>query len=845
MGVLAARWSMRIHLDGIAGPTHLSPIAFGVAGALASLVLLVPSRLARAVMLFACVCLGFAAARAQLAEPPPDHLSRLVAGMTPSDAPPLIRVRGVVVSDPSTDDAEPGTLDEKLMRFDEPAISFELDAETLVLADGSRSATGTLRVLTEGLDEGDLRVGDHIEALGMFRGPASPMNRGQADGRLWSRQRGDAGTLRASTGTITRLEPRSGLDGVRSQAIRTASSVRRRARTMIDTDEPGADAVRAMLVGERAASGRTTSAYARTGTAHLLAISGFHLSVLAMLTVGLVRVTGDRPRAEAFVGLAFLGAYLLIVPANTPIVRAALLASAMLASRAFARRWDHLTVLGWVALLLVLARPMDLTTLGFQLTMGLTALLVWMAADRHPWTAGRTMRFTLDASLGRPVTRRAIAVEFVRAHAVTALVAWLVSAPVILYHTGSFNPLTPVAVITTTPIASLIQVVGLAGLSVSMISDPIGGFLLDASLMLGRALAWVAGVFDSAGTHRVAPPVSAAWSIAAACGVLWLVARARLRDWRPWAGLAAVVLWFGVEVHESGSLDRGVAARVDMLAVGDGSCLLVRAGDDAVLWDAGSLRPRLGVRTIPSSLRELGSPRVRTALITHANVDHYGALPDAAVAIGLRRVLVSAPALAEMRASHAESAELMFLAQMDRLGVVVEPIAKGETLRLGDATLRVLWPSETPPVSIRAANDRSLVARLEVPTESGERRVLLVGDIQRSAMLMLLAGDGPPGDAGRGVGLLDADVMELAHHGSHHAVAEAFVEAVGPSAVLQSTGRGRLGDRRWNRVKRDLGAWWGITSRDGALWAEIRDDGSVETGSVNAGPIRAEPLRAD
>jgi competence protein ComEC len=424
----------------------------------------------------------------------------------------------------------------------------------------------------------------------------------------------------------------------------------------------------------------------------------------------------------------------------------------------------------------------------------------------------------------------------VRTYAVTAILAWLASAPLILYHTGSFNPLTPVAVIVATPIASLIQITGLAGLGVSVISEPIGSVLLGGTFRLGGALAWVTRLFDAAGAHRVAPPVSAAWACAAVAGVLWFIARARLSDWRPWAALAAVVIWFGAEANASGSLDRGIAARVDMLAVGDGSCLLVRArggpgsGSDggSFLWDAGSLRPRMGVRTIPSSLRALGSPRVRTAIVTHANIDHYNALPDAARAIGLERVLVSAPALASMRASREGSAERRFLAQMDALGVTVEPIARGDTRRIGDATLRVLWPPEEPPVSIRAANDRSLVARLEVPTDAGVRRVLLTGDIQRSAMLMLLADDEPDAPDG----LLDAEITELAHHGSHHAVAETFLEAIGPSAVLQSTGPSRLGDRRWNTTRRALDAWWGITARDGALWAEIKRDGGIETGSV-------------
>ena len=842
LGVLAARGLIEtgvVFNPGTGGP-HLSPIVFGAAGLLAAMVLLVPSGLARGLVLGAAVLVGFGSAHARLAEPPPDHLSRLLVGAHPSDAPLLVRVRGMILSSPRRTEVEAGTLDEKLVRFGTPADAFRLRLDSAISADEatpdiqtSRPATGTVRLLVGDLTPGEVRAGDRIEVLGLLSAVGPPMNPGQPDSRLWARQSGDAGSLRASAGTLRIIEPAGVGDRIRALAVRRIAEFRRRAIDTIDGDTPGADAVRAMLLGERVRTGRADAAFVRTGTSHLLAISGFHLSVLAMLTVGLVRTAGDRPKLEAAVGLAFLAAYLLLVPAHTPIVRAALLAAAALVARFFARRWDTLTLLGWATAMLIVFRPMDLTTLGFQLTIGVTALLVWMTTGRHPWTTGRTMRVTLDATLGRPVTRRRMVFESVRAAAVTALLVWLASAPIILYHTGSFNPLAPLAVLVATPFATAIQVLGLAGLAASAVSEPIGHALLGGTLGLGRALAWITGLFDAAGTHRVFPPVSVVWSACALGAVLFLIVRARLRDWRPWAALACVAVWFGVETTAAADLGPGVAARVDMLAIGDGSCLLVRAGGDAVLWDAGSLRPRMGVRAIPSALRELGSPRVRTALVTHANVDHYGALPDAAVAIGLRRVLVSAPALATMRTAGDGSAERLFLSQMAALGIRVEPFARGDTLRLGGATLRVLWPTTEPPRRIRAANDRSLVARLEVPTDAGERRVLLVGDIQRPAMLMLLADDLP--DGAPGPGPLDADITELAHHGSHHAVAEAFLEAVDPSVVLQSTGPSRAGDRRWNRVKRELGAWWGITARDGALWSAIGEDGSVSAGSAREG----------
>jgi len=267
-----------------------------------------------------------------------------------------------------------------------------------------------------------------------------------------------------------------------------------------------------------------------------------------------------------------------------------------------------------------------------------------------------------------------------------------------------------------------------------------------------------------------------------------------------------------------------------MLSVGDGSCLLVRAGDDALLWDCGSLRPSLGVRTIPYALRALGRPRVPVAVVTHANIDHYAALPDAASAIGLRTVYVSAPALETMRAGPPGSAGGVFLDRLGRLGVEVLPLSRGDSVPLGGHRLEILWPPADPPPVIRARNDRSLVARLAAPTAGGVRTVLLTGDIQRGAMLLLLA------DAEAGAVSLDTDVLELPHHGSHHPAAERFFGAVTPAAVLQSTGPRRVGDARWDEERAwlfDRGGSWRVTATEGAVYAEITAAGVVRTGSLS------------
>jgi beta-lactamase superfamily II metal-dependent hydrolase len=102
---------------------------------------------------------------------------------------------------------------------------------------------------------------------------------------------------------------------------------------------------------------------------------------------------------------------------------------------------------------------------------------------------------------------------------------------------------------------------------------------------------------------------------------------------------------------------------------------------------------------------------------------------------------------------------------------------------------------------------------------AGERALLLCGDIQQEAMISLMRG------AGERRLNLQADVMELPHHGSYNEVAAAFVERVRPVVVMQSTG--------WTRWQRDrwaphlANAHRLVTVRDGACSVTIERTGEI------------------
>ncbi len=306
--------------------------------------------------------------------------------------------------------------------------------------------------------------------------------------------------------------------------------------------------------------------------------------------------------------------------------------------------------------------------------------------------------------------------------------------------------------------------------------------------------------------------MSLAWAVAATAVVLSWLARAHRRDWPALGALAAVAAWLGAEVWFGVALPRDVALRVDTLAVGDGTCELVRSGRGALLWDCGSLTGGVGRMLVPRAVRALGAWRVPTVVVTHPNLDHFNGVLDVVEPLGVRTVLVG-KAFTDHATQHPRSQEAYMLGELRRRGVEVRAISAGEKLGVGECRVEFLsppadadWPKD---------NDMSLVAGVWAPGGKNPA-LMLCGDIQDQALGLL---------GGRG---LHPAILEAPHHGSAREGAYVFVAEADPKVVLQSTGPSRAGDARWDAVR--AGRVWLCTATDGACFAEVLRGGAVRAG---------------
>ncbi len=680
---------------------------------------------------------------------------------------------------------------------------------------GETPATGNIRVFLRGSAAPSVRAGDVVQATGVLSHDHSTRNPGDEDAALIRNQASRAGTLNMTGAALLTPAEAGSWDRVVSVALRARERTpHARAQDVVQRaagDDPARRALfESLMLGRTevgAESGEVSGTFTRLGLLHVLSISGFHLTVMAALALWLLRLTGDRGRLEPIALACIVLAYMSIVPASSPILRSGAMVLSVLAVEATGRRYDRVCVLGWIAMALLFWRPMDLWSLGFQLSLGLTALLL-SAGDRFTQGLFTPVLKGLvdDATLLQRVRRGA------RTALAVSIMCWVVSLPAIMHASGLVSPVAVLATLVVSPIIVLMLWVGYAALLVGVFvpgASAGAAWIVDR---LGSTTLSAANLLEQLPFSSLRVPIVPWWWALGATGIA--VVWAHRVEWGRWK-------WTCVWMFVVGTLaltwtltpltPQGVAVRVDAFDVGDGTAMIVRSGDDAVMWDCKAARGGRGsLPAIAGAARAVGVWRVPRAVITHPDMDHFSGLPEVIEPLGIREVLVPQRFI-DIAEAQPSSAPMALLRHLASRGVIVRIIQSGDEVVIGPAKMSFAWPDASAvAIGGDVDNEYSAVAIVE----RAGARVLLTGDVQQRAIPALLGRIGP------------VDVLELPHHGAYSRPSEAWLAELTPRAVIQSTGPERAADIRWDRAKDTIPAWH-TTSDRGWGAVEVLKDGSV------------------
>jgi len=698
-------------------------------------------------------------------------------------------------------------------------------------------ASGRLWVSLRGDEPCTVQAGNTIRLTGMFEAVKEPSNPGQFDLRPWSRERGFAGNIALSGPGLMQVVERAGwVLGVQARWFAWRETLRERAFAVVrsasrtgsaefgtasETDLRREALVAGLILGvEDRASPRTWNQFTTLGLAHVLTVSGFHLVVMTTMAVAVLRLMGDIGRLEPMMVSAAIMAYLVLVPAESPIVRAGVLSLAVVAADSIGRKYDRLTLLLWVAVGLLVWRPIDLFSLGFQLSVGLTLVLIGGAA----WFRDRLFAPVIRGVRVPRLNLASVLAGHLKMTFAAGLMCWLVSAAWIAHVTGIFSPLGVVATVVLTPPLVGAMWLGFGALLVGMVVPdvvPVCGSVM--SMMVDPVLAAATKVNGWGWASVRVPEMGLIWTAAATFLAGWWVKGGRWRHGPTIAMTVVVLAWGGWTWNFGQRLPTGDALRIDVLDVSDGSCLLVRSGRAAVLWDCGSMRSDARGMELVRALRALGVSRVEAAVITHPDLDHFSRLPEVVEAFGVRRVL-TCQRFVEQATSEvgvgvgAQSAAAVVMRLIEQAGAKVEVVTAGGALQVGTEGWSLTFISPPNDAKWERDNDHSLVAMVGAAGNSAT--VLLTGDIEDAAIGHL-----------RDSGLVrQATIVEVPHHGSARAAAIEFVQSLQPRVMMQSSSSRRQDDDRWRTV-RDSGLWM-ATCEVGAFCVVVNEDGGVQVRRV-------------
>lgn len=657
---------------------------------------------------------------------------------------------------------------------------------------GWKRASGTILLnIAQPID--GLGPGQRIEAFGMLHRLAPAMNEGQFD---WARYYRDdrilAGLHVAQAAQVRALSP------PRPSPLAYARRLVRAALRQGFDEGRAIDhaLLRALVLGDSDPQLRDVQEqFLRTGTSHHLAISGMHIAVIGALVFGVCRLLLLGPRAAAWLGLATVIGYGLVALPSPPVVRSVLLCSAYALGMLWGRWLDGIQLLSLSVLAMLMYRPLDMYSAGFQLSFGtVLGLMVFtrpalrLLAPDHPHDAVAQRIAPPGAAAAAAGRLRKWLVGGVAA----GVVAWLVSAPLIACHFDQLNPWATAASLALAIPVFLALVGGVlkialtlllpfaAGVIAPLAAAPVSwmrcgvellGQVPGSDVVFPRPPLWLPAAYYAllalflvprpAAPHKAGPDPAAGPSHTVA-----------LLRFSPLCALALLLSWYVANLPGAATSE----TRLTVMAVGAGQCAVVRLASGAVvLVDAGSSSMSDPARAcIVPALRRMGVRRIEAVFVSHADMDHLNALPEVLRQFDVAQVFVG-EAFEQHSAGCPAAGELADA--MRRRNIQPSPVARGRRIGLDDdAFIEVLWP---PAGARLGANNSSLVLRL---TAAG-RSVLFPGDIEGAVQRVLAA---RPAE-------LRADVLVAPHHGSPEPALSAFVEAVDPRLTIVSSDSPRPG----------------------------------------------------
>ncbi len=524
--------------------------------------------------------------------------------------------------------------------------------------------------------------------------------------------------------------------------------------------------LQALLLGERGdMSEETKDLFAKTGTVHLLAVSGFNVGFVCAVLLFFLAPFRLHTTIKWLLVLAGVWFYCVLVGWQAPLVRATVMATVFIGAKILGRKSDLLNSLGLAAILLLAVNPSDLWDVGFQLSFAAVlgmALFMKVFVQELP---------AFESRLKNPME---LILRYFRELFWVSFVATIATLPITVQNFYQVTPLSLAANLIAVPLSFALFFLGFVFLmtfwwvpkSLAILPWALKGLMA----FFVKTLEAVASLpFSVVTVGKLDRPLLLLLTV----GLFYFLSEKKIRS--AWFRAFIVVLFAaGIFFIQEALRHQDRSFRMTMLDVGQGDAIYFEfPGGGNLLLDAGKGEPQdEGRRTITPFLKSKGVRCLDTVVISHPQADHIGGMKTLLGEFKVGRIM-------DAKKFYDSGIYDDLKRDIFHREIPYQKIRKGSRI-LADKEVEIQVLSPDVEQSLEGnINDESLVLKIIY----GKNSFLLTGDIQTSAMARLLeSGDD-----------LRSDVLKVPHHGARvDEMGREFLNQVWPKVSLISAGENNI-----------------------------------------------------
>lgn len=376
--------------------------------------------------------------------------------------------------------------------------------------------------------------------------------------------------------------------------------------------EDAAAFAKALLLGDDSdISFRDNITFQRSGIRHIIAVSGLHISILFSVIYSL---TARRRRLVLLIGLPVLLLFAAVTGFTPSIVRACIMQLLLIISINIDREYDPWTALATACMVMLLANPLVITSVSFQLSVGCMVGIFLFSGRIRDYLSSKIKCKKPKSILGKTIRWFIGSVSV----SVSAMVATM---PLCALY---FGMVSAIGIITNLLVLWIISYVFfgiILACLLSIIWMPLGNAMAWMVSWLIRYVLWVARLLSSVpvGVAYTDSPFTVLWI---AITIVLLVVFVGCKKKSSFLLPAIVTVTYLLSLTASWILPRIGEVQVTVIDVGQGQCVLLQNKNDAYMIDCGGSDPKLTASAALNALGAQGIYQLDGLILTHYDEDH-------------------------------------------------------------------------------------------------------------------------------------------------------------------------------------------------------------------------------